>query len=65
MFSLEDERKKKHVVFPWLQSVFWLNNKKKGWLAATTCQSLQVIPTHNFILLQTLNMARSFRIPHV
>lgn len=60
------EKKKKHAVFPRLQSVFWLNNKKKKeWLTATTCQSLKVIPTHNFILLQTLNMAKSFHTPHV
>lgn len=59
-------KEKKHAVFPRLQSVFWLNNNnKKGWLAATTCQSLQVIPMHNFILLQTLNMAKSFSTPHV
>lgn len=59
------KEKKKRAVFPRLQSVFWLNNKKKGWLTATTCQSLKVIPTHNFILLQTLNMAKSFHVPHV
>lgn len=43
---------------------FWLKNFKKQ-LTATTCQSLKVIPTHKFILSQTLNMAKSLCTPHV